>query len=109
MGRTRPSSCSTESGNWRLLKLLSVVQQTETMVAPSHGAHKCLVVAVIYIHRDVSEGRKRCSVRCRSVRITGNYDESVRLADLVKLKRKNRVIASTPLTKATWKSLKTLL
>ncbi len=38
---------------------------------------------VIYIHRDVSEGRKQAmeAFDAQVIRITGNYDESVRLAD----------------------------
>jgi diaminopropionate ammonia-lyase len=50
---------------------------------------------VIYIHRDVSEGRKQAmeAFGAEVVRITGNYDESVRLADS-EAKAQNRVIVS---------------
>ncbi|MEC7941739.1 MAG: diaminopropionate ammonia-lyase, partial [Pseudomonadota bacterium] len=50
---------------------------------------------VIYIHRDVSEGRMQAmeAFGAKVVRITGNYDESVRLADS-EAKAKNRVIVS---------------
>ncbi|MDV7341489.1 diaminopropionate ammonia-lyase [Terasakiella sp. A23] len=50
---------------------------------------------VIYIHRDVSEGRKKAmeAYGAEVVRIAGNYDESVRLADS-EAKAKGRVIVS---------------
>ncbi|WP_299179277.1 diaminopropionate ammonia-lyase [uncultured Neptuniibacter sp.] len=50
---------------------------------------------VIYIHRDVSEGRKLAmeAFGAEVVRITGNYDESVRLAD-TEAKAKGRIIVS---------------
>ncbi|WP_061016133.1 diaminopropionate ammonia-lyase [Vibrio splendidus] len=50
---------------------------------------------VIYIHRDVSEGRKQAmeAFGAEVIRITGNYDESVRMADS-EAKAKNRVIVS---------------
>ncbi|MDL5026186.1 diaminopropionate ammonia-lyase [Vibrio sp. TMPB1044] len=50
---------------------------------------------VIYIHRDVSEGRKQAmeAFGAEVIRITGNYDESVRLADS-EAKAQNRVIVS---------------
>lgn len=50
---------------------------------------------VIYIHRDVSEGRKQAmeAFGAEVVRISGNYDESVRLADS-EAKAHNRVIVS---------------
>ena len=47
---------------------------------------------VIYIHRDVSEGRMQ-AFGAKVVRITGHYDESVRLANS-EAKAKNRVIVS---------------
>ncbi len=50
---------------------------------------------VIYIHRDVSEGRKQAmeGFGAEVIRITGNYDESVRLADS-EAKTKGRIIVS---------------
>lgn len=50
---------------------------------------------VIYIHRDVSEGRKQAmeAFGAEVVRISGNYDESVRLADS-EAKMHDRVIVS---------------
>ncbi|UXI04702.1 diaminopropionate ammonia-lyase [Photobacterium sp. TY1-4] len=50
---------------------------------------------VIYIHRDVSEGRKRAMEQygAEVIRISGNYDESVRLAD-EEARKHNRVIVS---------------
>jgi len=50
---------------------------------------------VIYIHKDVSEGRKKAmeAFGAEVVRISGNYDESVRLADS-EAKAKGRVIVS---------------
>ncbi|MCF6450811.1 diaminopropionate ammonia-lyase [Vibrio sp. MMG022] len=50
---------------------------------------------VIYIHKDVSEGRKHAmeSFGAQVVRISGNYDESVRLADS-EAKVHDRVIVS---------------
>lgn len=50
---------------------------------------------VIYIHKDVSEGRKQAmqAFGAEVVRITGNYDESVRLADS-EAKAHGRIIVS---------------
>jgi diaminopropionate ammonia-lyase len=50
---------------------------------------------VIYIHRDVSEGRKLAmeNLRAEVIRITGNYDESVKMADS-EAKAKGRIIVS---------------
>ena len=50
---------------------------------------------VIYIHRDVSEGRKQAmqAFTAEVIRIDGNYDESVRLADS-EAKRLQRIIVS---------------
>lgn len=50
---------------------------------------------VIYIHRDVSEGRKQAmeAFGAEVIRIAGNYDESVRLADS-EAKAKGRIIVS---------------
>ncbi|AUW05586.1 diaminopropionate ammonia-lyase [Vibrio campbellii] len=50
---------------------------------------------VIYIHKDVSEGRKQAmeAFGAQVVRISGNYDESVRLADS-EAKVHDRVIVS---------------
>ncbi len=50
---------------------------------------------VIYIHRDVSEGRKQAmeAFGAEVIRITGNYDESVRQAD-ADAKANNRIIVS---------------
>lgn len=50
---------------------------------------------VIYIHKDVSEGRKQAmeAFGAQVVRISGNYDESVRLADS-EAKAHDRVIVS---------------
>jgi len=50
---------------------------------------------VIYIHRDVSEGRKQAmeAFGAEVIRITGNYDESVRQAD-TDAKANNRIIVS---------------
>lgn len=50
---------------------------------------------VIYIHRDVSEGRKEAmeAFGATVIRITGNYDESVRTADS-EAKANNRIIVS---------------
>ncbi|BBB29155.1 diaminopropionate ammonia-lyase [Neptunomonas japonica] len=50
---------------------------------------------VIYIHRDVSEGRKQAmqAYDAEVIRITGNYDESVRQADL-DAKANGRIIVS---------------
>ncbi|ARC94780.1 diaminopropionate ammonia-lyase [Vibrio coralliilyticus] len=50
---------------------------------------------VIYIHRDVSEGRKTAmeAFGAQVIRISGNYDESVRTADS-EAKAHNRVIVS---------------
>ncbi|RDE18406.1 diaminopropionate ammonia-lyase [Motiliproteus coralliicola] len=50
---------------------------------------------VIYIHRDVSEGRKQAmeAFGAEVIRITGNYDESVRQAD-ADAKAEGRIIVS---------------
>ncbi|WP_281543685.1 diaminopropionate ammonia-lyase [Grimontia sp. SpTr1] len=50
---------------------------------------------VIYIHRDVSEGRKEAmeSFGAHVVRITGNYDDSIKIAD-AEAKKHGRVIVS---------------
>ncbi len=50
---------------------------------------------VIYIHRDVSEGRKQAmeAFGAEVIRITGNYDDSVKQAD-ADAKAENRVIVS---------------
>ena len=50
---------------------------------------------VIYIHKDVSEGRKRAieEFGAEVIRISGNYDESVRQAD-ADAKAKGRIIVS---------------
>ena len=50
---------------------------------------------VIYVHRDVSEGRKQAmeAFDAEVIRITGNYDESVRLADS-EAKANGRIIVS---------------
>lgn len=50
---------------------------------------------VIYIHRDVSQGRQQAmeAFGAEVVRITGNYDESVRTADR-EAKANNRIIVS---------------
>lgn len=50
---------------------------------------------VIYIHKDVSEGRKQAmqAFGAEVIRITGNYDESVRLADS-EAKAHGRIIVS---------------
>ncbi|EAQ66567.1 diaminopropionate ammonia-lyase [Marinomonas sp. MED121] len=50
---------------------------------------------VIYIHKDVSEGRKQAmqAFGAEVVRISGNYDESVRLADS-EAKAQGRIIVS---------------
>ena len=50
---------------------------------------------VIYIHRDVSEGRKQAkeSFGAKVIRITGNYDESVKHADR-EAKQLGRIIVS---------------
>ena len=50
---------------------------------------------VIYIHRDVSEGRKEAmeAYGAEVIRITGNYDDSVRQADM-DAKANNRIIVS---------------
>ena len=50
---------------------------------------------VIYIHRDVSQGRKQAmqAFAAEVIRIDGNYDESVRLADS-EAKRLQRIIVS---------------
>jgi diaminopropionate ammonia-lyase len=50
---------------------------------------------VIYIHRDVSEGRKKAmeAFDAEVIRITGNYDESVRQAD-ADAKANDRIIVS---------------
>jgi len=50
---------------------------------------------VIYIHRDVSEGRKQAkeAFGAKVVRITGNYDESVRHADR-EAKQLDRIVVS---------------
>ena len=50
---------------------------------------------VIYIHRDVSEGRKQAmeAFGAEVIRISGNYDDSVKLADS-EAKAHNRVIVS---------------
>lgn len=50
---------------------------------------------VIYIHKDVSEGRKQAmeAFAAQVIRISGNYDESVRMAD-VNAKAQGRIIVS---------------
>ncbi|MGF1703607.1 diaminopropionate ammonia-lyase [Photobacterium makurazakiensis] len=50
---------------------------------------------VIYIHRDVSEGRKQAmeAFGANVIRISGNYDESVKMAD-TEAKANDRVIVS---------------
>lgn len=50
---------------------------------------------IIYIHRDVSDGRKRAmeAYGAEVIRISGNYDDSVRQAD-VDAKANNRIIVS---------------
>ncbi len=50
---------------------------------------------VIYIHRDVSEGRKNAMevFGAETIRIDGNYDDSVRVAD-ADAKKYNRIIVS---------------
>ena len=50
---------------------------------------------VIYIHRDVSEGRKLAmqNLGAEVIRISGNYDESVKMADS-EAKAKGRIIVS---------------
>ncbi|MEO6351900.1 MAG: diaminopropionate ammonia-lyase [Burkholderiaceae bacterium] len=50
---------------------------------------------IIYIHRDVSEGRKRAmeAYGAKVIRISGNYDDSVRQAD-ADAKANNRIIVS---------------
>ncbi|MFT5218380.1 MAG: diaminopropionate ammonia-lyase [Planctomycetota bacterium] len=50
---------------------------------------------IIYIHRDVSEGRKQAmeSFGAEVIRITGNYDDSVKLAD-DEAKKNQRIIVS---------------
>ncbi len=89
-------SCSTGNGNQKLLKLLSAVRQTETMAARSRGAHKCLVVVALSTFIAMCrKGRKQAmeAFGAEVVRITGNYDESVRLADS-EARNENRVIVS---------------
>lgn len=51
--------------------------------------------SVIYIHRDVSEGRKECmeSFGAKVIRIEGNYDDSVKVAD-AEAKSKGYIIVS---------------
>ena len=59
------------------------------------GAQMFGCACVIYIHKDVSEGRKQAmqAFGAEVVRITGNYDESVRLADS-EAKTHGRIIVS---------------
>jgi len=59
------------------------------------GAQMFGCACVIYIHRDVSEGRKQAmqAFGAEVIRIAGNYDESVRLADS-EAKAHDRIIVS---------------
>ncbi|MGF1706452.1 diaminopropionate ammonia-lyase [Enterovibrio baiacu] len=61
----------------------------------SWGAQMFGCQCIIYVHRDVSEGRKQAmeSFGAQVIRITGNYDESVRTAD-TEAKKHGRVIVS---------------
>jgi diaminopropionate ammonia-lyase len=59
------------------------------------GAQMFGCACIIYIHRDVSEGRKRAieAFGAKVIRISGNYDTSVRQAD-AEAKIHNRIIVS---------------
>ncbi|OEE82642.1 diaminopropionate ammonia-lyase [Enterovibrio norvegicus FF-162] len=61
----------------------------------SWGAQMFGCGCVIYVHRDVSEGRKQAmeAFGANVIRISGNYDESVRMADS-EAKKHDRVIVS---------------
>ncbi|PKF79982.1 diaminopropionate ammonia-lyase [Vibrio sp. vnigr-6D03] len=61
----------------------------------SWGAQMFGCECIIYIHKDVSEGRKLAmeSYGAKVIRIEGNYDESVRLADS-EAKEHGRIIVS---------------
>ncbi|MBE1274041.1 diaminopropionate ammonia-lyase [Enterovibrio baiacu] len=61
----------------------------------SWGAQMFGCQCIIYIHRDVSEGRKQAmeAFGAKVIRITGNYDESVRTAD-AEAKKHGRIIVS---------------
>ena len=84
-------------------KFDSIVSQTVITCATdgnhgrsvSWGCEMFGCVCVIYIHRDVSEGRQQAmeAFGAEVIRITGNYDDSVKLADN-EAKEHGRIIVS---------------
>ncbi len=95
---TRPSIESLLAGNWAS----EVAEITVSCATDGNhgrsiawGAQMFGCKCIIYIHKDVSEGRKEAiaAFGAHVIRIDGNYDESVRIAD-AEAKTHHRIIVS---------------
>ena len=95
---TRPSIADLLNGLWKTEVaelVVSCATDGNHGRSVAWGAQMFGCGCVIYVHRDVSEGRKRAMevYGAEVIRITGNYDESVRQAD-ADAKAHGRIIVS---------------
>ncbi|OMH27142.1 diaminopropionate ammonia-lyase [Motiliproteus sp. MSK22-1] len=94
----RPSIADLLEGRWKSAVaelVVSCATDGNHGRSVAWGAQMFGCGCVIYIHRDVSEGRKKAmeAFGAEVIRIIGNYDDSVRQADM-DAKANNRIIVS---------------
>ncbi|MEH6471104.1 MAG: diaminopropionate ammonia-lyase [Halopseudomonas sp.] len=95
---TRPTIAELLEGRWKTEVaelVVSCATDGNHGRSVAWGAQMFGCGCVIYIHRDVSEGRKQAmeAFDAEVIRISGNYDDSVRQADL-DAKANHRIIVS---------------
>ncbi|GAA0681675.1 diaminopropionate ammonia-lyase [Marinobacterium maritimum] len=95
---TRPSIAELLDGRWKkevAEMVVSCATDGNHGRSVAWGAQMFGCGCVIYVHRDVSEGRKRAmeAYGAEVIRIAGNYDDSVRQAD-ADAKAHGRIIVS---------------
>ncbi len=95
---SRPSIAELLDGRWKkevAERVVSCATDGNHGRSVAWGAQMFGCGCVIYVHRDVSEGRKRAmeAYGAEVIRIAGNYDDSVRQAD-ADAKAKGRIIVS---------------
>ncbi|WP_116474718.1 diaminopropionate ammonia-lyase [Zobellella maritima] len=95
---TRPDIAELLDGRWKnevAELVVSCATDGNHGRSVAWGAQMFGCGCVIYVHRDVSEGRKRAmeAYGAEVIRIAGNYDDSVRLAD-VEARAHGRIIVS---------------
>ena len=99
-GIEKINSADLRNGTYEAIcKNITVVTATDGNQGKSvaWGAREFGCQCKIYIHREVSKGREQAIAKfgCEMVRISGNYDDSVRQADMDSRKNNWHVVSDT--------------